>query len=157
MKHRKNRFLLDVMKTLSISFLFFALILSGCKKDPDVVKGFYESMHFIRQGGGQIDFNLYPTDNSDQLKVVVSEYSFRDTTIQIFIDNSDDNASVFSTLNKAMNNQLQINGDFQQSALATGTWSYIYFAANNIETEVTNTELRNSLLKFEQLVKDKIQ
>lgn len=145
------------MKTLSITFLFFAMIFSGCKKDSDIVKGFFDSMHFIRQGGGQIDFYLYSTDNSDKLKAVVSKYSFRDTTIQITIDNNDDNASAFSSLNKAMNNQVQINGDFQQPALPTGTWSYIYFVANNKETEVTNTELRNSLLKFEQLVKDKIQ
>lgn len=114
-------------------------------------------MYFTRQGGGQIDFNLHLTDNSDKLKAIVTKYSFRDTTIQIIIDYNNDNAAAFSSFQKAMNNQTQINGDFQQSTLATGTWSYIYFFANTKETEVTNTELRDSLLKFEQIVRDKIQ
>ena len=145
------------MKPISITLLLFVMIFAGCKKDSDIVKGIYDSMHFERQGGGQIDFILYSTDNSDKLNVVVSKYSFRDTTILITIDKNNDNASAFSSLQKAMNNQIQINGDFQQSTLETGTWSYIYFVANNKETEVTNTELRNSLFKFEQLVKDMIQ
>jgi hypothetical protein len=133
------------------------MILFGCKKDSDSLKGFYDSMHFVRQGGGQIDFNLYPTDNSNIVNVDVTKYSFRDTTLQIVIDNINDHASAFSSLNKAMNNQIQINGDFRQSTLATGTWAYIYLIENGKETEVTNTELRNSLLNFEQLVKDKLK
>jgi len=129
---------------------------TGCKKDTEIVKGFYESMHFVREGGGQLEFYLYPIKSSDKLKAVVTEYSFRDTTVQIIIDLNDENTLSFSSLDQAMNNQIQINGNFQQSTLHTGTWAYIYLVAGIKETEVTNTVLRNSLLIFERLVKDKI-
>jgi hypothetical protein len=145
------------MKTIFLTILLSIIFCTSCKKDPIIVQGFFDSMHFVRQGGGQIDFSIYPTENFDQVNVVVTKYSFRDTTIQLTILFNDDFASVFSSLKQAMNNQIQINGDFQQSTLDTGTWAYIYLVDNTKETEVTNTDLRNSLLKFEQLTREKIQ
>lgn len=144
------------MKTIALTFLVLATFFSSCKKDSGTKKGFYENMHFVRQGGGQIDFKLYSTENANQIKVVVSKYDFRDTTIQIIIDNNPDYASAFSSFHNAISNKIQINGDFQHSTLATGTWSYIYFIAENKEIEVTNKGLRDTLLKFEQLVRNKI-
>ena len=143
------------MKALTTFFLFVVMC-TGCETDADVVKGYFDSMHFVREGGGQIEFNLYNTDNSE-INAIVTKYSFRDTTIQIVIDANNDNALAFSSLNQALNSQIQINGDFKQSTSKTGTWAYIYFVSNNKETEVTNTELRKSLLTFEQLVRGKIQ
>ena len=145
------------MKTTLTIFYFFVLMLTGCKKDADIVKGFYDSMHFVRKGGGQIEFIIYPTDNINKLNAVVTKYNFSDTTIQFTIDINSDNSSALSSLNKAMNNQTQINGDFKQSTLASGTWASIYLVTDEKETEVTNTELRNLLLKFEQIIRDKIQ
>jgi hypothetical protein len=145
------------MKTKFLIILFSIIICIGCKKDPTIVKGFYNSMHFVRQGGGQIDFSIYPTANLDQVDVIVNKYSFRDTTIQLTILINDDFALAFSSLKQAMNNQFQINGDFQQSKLETGTWAYLYMVDDTKETEVTNTDLRNSLLKFEQLTREEIQ
>jgi hypothetical protein len=146
------------MKTLAIAFFVLATAACGCKKSDDVVimKGYYDSMHLKRDGGGQIDFKLYLTDNADRLKVIIDKYNFRDTTIQIYVDKNSDNASLFLLLHKAMNNQAQINGNFKQPTLPTGTWCYIYLVANNKETEVSNTDLRNTLLNFEQLVETKL-
>src|SRR4030043_542551 len=145
------------MKTILLTILFSIFIYTGCEKDPVIIKGFYDSMHFVRQGGGQIDFSICPIENVDQVNAVVTKYSYRDTTIQLAIPLNDDFTSTFSALKQALNNQIQINGDFQQSTLHTGTWSYIYMVDNTKETEVTNTDLRNSLHKFEQLVREKIQ
>ncbi len=145
------------MKTILLTILFSIVICTGCEKNSLIVTGFYNSMHFVRQGGGQIDFSIYPNDNFDQVNAVVTKYSYRDTTIQITIPLNDEFESTFSSLKQAMNNQIQINGDFQQSTLRTGTWSYIYMVDDNTETEVTNTDLRNSLHKFEQLLREKIQ
>jgi hypothetical protein len=139
------------MKTLTLALLVLSAVLYGCKKDSDTVKEDYHSMHFVRQGGGQINFEVYETDNPDKVKVIVSAYGFRDTTAQMIIDNNADNASAFLSFHQAINNQTQITGNYKQSTLPTGTWSYIYFVSSNAETEVTNTDLRNSLLKFEQL------
>jgi hypothetical protein len=145
------------MKTTSITILFLILMLTGCKKDPIIVKGFYDYMHFNREGGGQIEFTISPTDNSDKFNVVVTRFGASDSTIQINIDINNDNRSDLSLLDQAMNNQIQINGDFKQSSLLAGTWAYIYLVYNKKETEVTNTELRNSILQLEQLIRDKIQ
>jgi hypothetical protein len=129
---------------------YFLILVSGCKKE----KGYFDSMHFVRTGGGQIDFTLYPTDNSDTLEVMVSEYDYKDTTVLLIIANTIDYSSLFTTLHDAMNNKTQINGNFKQSSLPTGTWAYIYFVSKDGETEVTNTDLRNKLLEFEKIVND---
>jgi hypothetical protein len=139
------------MKILTWSFLILLATFSRCNNDSDAGKGYYDSMHFVRQGGGQIDFKVYATDNSDKLRVIVSKYNFRDTTIQIVLENNPDDADAFSSFHSALNNQTLLNGDFKQSTLKTGTWSYVYFVLSGTETEVTNTALRNSLLKFEHL------
>ena len=149
------------MRIISISI--FALLLSSasCKKDSiksvKTIKGFYNYMHFERTGGGQKDFNLYATNDSNKLMAIISKYNFRDTTIQIIIDKSAENATFFSDFNKALNNIMPLNGDFTQSTLPTGTWSYIYFVSNNNQTEVSNIDLRNSLLHFEQIVEGKVK
>jgi len=143
------------IKFTTIAIMIFAgsfAIFSSCKKE----KGYYDSMHFVREGGGQIDFTIYLTDNSDTLRAVVSEYEFQDTTLTIIIANIATYSSLFSTFHDAMNNKTKINGNFKQPILPTGTWAYIYFVSNNKKTEVTNTNLRNTLLGFEQIVRDKM-
>jgi len=149
------------MRTISISIFALLISFTGCKKDSDntveTMKGLYDYMHFERAGGGQKDFDLYATNDSNKLKVIVSKYNFRDTTIQIILDRSSDNAIYFSDFNKALDNKIQLDGDFTQSTLLTGTWSYIYFVSNNNQTEVKNVDLRNSLLYFEQIVESKIK
>jgi hypothetical protein len=144
------------MKTGIMTMLILTAIFVGCTKCVTLERGYYESMHFIRNGGGDMEFTLYPTDNTDRVTAIVSRYQFRDTTVQMRIDNSADNAVAFSLLHKAMNNQMVINGDFQQPTAPTGTWAFVYMVANQKETEVTNTDLRNSLLRFEQLVRAKM-
>lgn len=145
------------MKTLSITFLLLIMILAGCKNDADNITGTYSSMHFVHQGGGAIDFRLSPTSNPDQLQAIVSNYNYRDTTIRIVIDSNVDSTPCFIAFKKALSSEIDIAGDFQQSTLPTGTWAYVYVSRNGKDTEVTNAELRNALLQFEQLVVNKIK
>ena len=144
------------MKTLFLLFLISTLICTDCKKDSEIVKGFYDSLHFVRKGGGEIDFSMYPNESFYQINTLVSKFNFRDTTIQTTIFLDDGNMLLFSELKQAMNDQLQINGDFKQSSLDTGTWAYIYMVHDSKETEVTNTDLRNMLLTLEKIVREKI-
>lgn len=145
------------MKTIAFVSLALIAVFYGCKKDSDTVKESFDYMHYERKGGGQIDFNLYTTGNVAQVKVDVSKYSFRDTSIQFTIDKNAENASAFALLQDAINKKVQINGNFQQPTAPTGTWSYIYLVSGDKETEVTSTELRNSLAEFEKMVKDGIE
>lgn len=143
-----------MMKTFSIPFFILMIVLFGFKESE--VKEVFTSMHFVRNGGGQIDFSVYP-ENNNKLKVVVQKYNFRDTSIQIILNKNTGNASIFVMFNKAINNQIQLNGDSKQPTLPTGTWTYIYLVSNSKETEVTNIELLDTLGKFEQLVRSNIK
>jgi len=145
------------MKTLSIILLSLIMILAGCKNEANSITGTYSSMHFVRQGGGAMDLRLSPTNNPNQLQAIVSNYNYRDTTIRIVIDNNVDSAPCFIAFKKALSSEIDIAGNFQQSTLPTGTWAYVYVSGNGKDTEVTNTELRKTLLQFEQLVVNKIQ
>ena len=145
------------MKTRSITLLLLILILAGCKNDANGITGTYSSMHFVRKGGGDIDFRLSPIPNSDQLQALVSRYNFRDTTINVLVNNDADISSGFIAFRKALKNEITISGDFQQSTLPTGTWTYLYMSNNGTDTEITNTALRNTLLEFEQQVRNKIR
>lgn len=144
-------------KIFAITFLLLVLSAFSCKKEKVVVQGYFESMHFVRQGGGQIDFRLFPTENPDLLRVKVLQVNNRDTSVEYIMGNNNESVSSFSSFQKAINNGMQINGNFQQSTLETGTWAYIYLAYDTKETQVTNTSLRDSLLNFEQIVKKKLE
>jgi len=149
------------MKTTTFYIFTLILLLTSCEKNSDesiqTVKGFYDYMHVERNGGGQIYFNLYATENSNKIKAVVSKYDFRDTTIVIIIDKNEDNTIYLNDFTKAMNNEVQLIGDFTQSTLPTGTWVNYTFVTNNKQIEVTNSDLRNSLLKIEQIVQNNIK
>ena len=145
------------MKTRSITFLLLIMIFAGCTNDADNITGTYSSMHFVRQGGGAIDFRLSPTSNPNQLQAIVSNYNYRDTAIRIVINSNVDSAPYFIAFKKALSSEIDIAGDFQQSTLPTGTWVYVCVSRNAKDTEVTNRKLRSTLLQFEQLVSDKIQ
>ena len=145
------------MKTLSIILLSLIMILAGCKNEANSITGTYSSMHFVHQGGGAMDLRLSPTNNPNQLQAIVSNYNYRDTTIRIVIDNNVDSVPYFIAFKKALSSEIDIAGNFQQSTLPTGTWAYVYVSGNGKDTEVTNRELRSTLLQFEQLVVNKIQ
>jgi hypothetical protein len=142
-------------KTLSI--LSAIVLLTACATDSDSIKGTYSSMRYVTQGAGQIDFILTPATSSGKLKAIVSKYNFRDTILTVNVDSDSYNSTAFLDLRKAMNSQIQLNGSFKQSTLLTGTWTSIYLVANGRETEVTNTQLRNSLLLFGQAVRNQIK
>ncbi len=142
------------MKIISITFLALVTFFYGCKKD-NIVKGNYDCVHYVRSGGNVIDFKVYPTDNTDSVKIVMSSYDNRDTTLQFILVDTNNN-SAFSMFHKAINSQAQINGNYKQSSLLSGEWVYIYAVANGKETEITNNDLRNTLLNFETLARVKM-
>lgn len=145
------------MKTTGLILCTLILFIFACNNESKNTTSHYDSMHFVRHGGGDIDFALYPTENIDQINATVSSYNFQDTTIQLSLEKNSDNAYAFESLQDALNNHIQLNGSYQQPTGETGTWVYIYFVSEHQETEVTNTELRTSLLSFEQMVRVEIQ
>ena len=141
------------MKKLTLLVMLFATIASGCSNHQEKVTERYDSMHFVRQGGGQIDFSVFPTDNPDQVDIVVASSNFRDTTLQFTLNTSAEDATTFRDFHKALDKQHPIGGDATQPTLPTGTWAHIYLVADSSEREVTDIQTRNSLLKFEPLIR----
>lgn len=142
--------------TYSLLFLSVFMVFSCGNMKSKEQNEKYKAMHFVRDGGGQIDFELFETENENQLKAVVSKYDFRDTTIELMISKNSDNTTAFSSFHSALNKETPLNGNFKQSTMATGTWVSIYFSSNEQELEVTNETVRNSLLKFEELILSQI-
>jgi hypothetical protein len=149
------------MKKTLFSILALFIAFTCCENNSEesykIIKGYYEYMHFERSGSGQIGFNLYETDNSNKLLAIVSIYGSRDTTIKVVIDKDLENTAFFSTFDKALNDQIQIDGDYVETSLPTGTWARISFYRDDAQVYVTNTSLRDSLLKFEILVRNRIE
>ena len=144
------------MRALSLITLSLIIICTGCDKDEKDPKVYYESMRLIRYGGGANEFKLYPTENPDILQADVIKHHSPDSIIHVSINKNPENMSIFSSYFIAMKNETELSGDFKQSTLYTGTWVYIYLIKDSVETEVSNISLRDSLLKFERLVKDKL-
>jgi hypothetical protein len=138
-------------------FIAFTCCENNSEESDKIIKGYYDFMRFERVGGGQIDFNLYETEDSTKLLAIVSTYGSRDTTIKVVIDKDLENTAYFSTFDKALNNQMQIDGDYVETSLPTGTWVRISFYRNDNQVYVTNTSLRDSLLKFEIFVRNRIE
>ena len=126
----------------------------GRETEPTQPLDQYDSMLFIRQGGGDKEFNVYPTASADTFKVIISRLDFRDTTITMYISRNSTDSVTLDTLIRTLNGQNQLKGDFTQPALPTGTWVYIYMIRGDKRTEITNTELRNMLSDFERIVEN---
>jgi hypothetical protein len=65
-------------------------------------------------------------------------------------------AASVDALTRALGGEYQIKGDFKQSLLPTGTWVRVYMMQRKSKEEVTNVELRNRLLAFEEIVRSRL-
>jgi hypothetical protein len=140
-----------------IILFFITLVLVACKDKTTQPSQKYDNMLFDREGGGNLIFIVAPTAGTDAFQVNVARLSYRDTLISIALTRDAANAAAFDALSKTLDGQNQIAGTFKQdTALIVGTWAFVYVVKNNTRTEITNVDLRNVLLTFEQLVKAKL-
>jgi hypothetical protein len=139
-------------------FLVGPVLLSfgSCEDLSTHPNGPYDLMQFERGGGGNLEFIVSPSISIDALEIVVTRLEFRDTTIQMVVFKNATNATTFEALENGLSGLCQITGDFTPSRLPTGTWVRVYMVEDSRKEEVTNIELRNSLLNFEQIVRDKL-
>jgi hypothetical protein len=109
-------------------------------------------MLFERQGGGNLVFNISRTSSTDTFLVNVTRMEFRDTSIQITLTRNSGTTGLLDTLVESLNGHFQLDGSFTQSTLPTGTWAYVYLVNDKSKKEITNLDLRTTLLKLEPLV-----
>ena len=141
---------------LTISVIILQI---SCIKDttPNQPSYQYDNMLFIRQGGGEKAFDVFPTTTTDIFQIIINHLNFRDTTITMTLSRDSTNSLAFDVLAQTLTGQNQLTGDFKQPTIPTGTWAYLYMIKGDIKTEITNTQLRNTLMDFERMVVNKLK
>ncbi len=119
--------------------------------------GSYDAMVIERQGGGDLGFTVLPNANSSSYTAVIQHREFKDTLILISIAADEIDASSFGALTNALAGKYEIAGDFKQTTLPAGSWVRVYLVHEGNKEEVTNIQLRDLLLKFEETVREKLK
>ncbi len=142
------------MRPTYIFIVLVILVLAlSCHDFATGPTGPYDSMVLERTGAGDLAFNVIPLSPMDSFHVQVTHLEFRDTTVILTLVRSEANALALDALSGALSGTMTITGDFQQSRLPAGTWVKVYMSKGQGKFEVTNVDLRNKLLPFEQLVR----
>jgi hypothetical protein len=146
--------ILFLMSAISVILLPMACKTKSEKTQPSYK---YDKMLFIRQGGGDKEFFVLPAAAIDAFQIMINHLNFQDTTITLSVSKDSANAAVFDAFIQTLNGQSQLAGDFTQPALPTGTWAHIYMIKGDVKTEITNAQLRNTLMGFERIVEDHLK
>ncbi|MFB6317618.1 hypothetical protein [Saccharicrinis sp. FJH54] len=145
------------MKKVIFLLLFASICIVSCQKEDylDTVTGYYRCMHFERDGAGSLHFDLYETVNNGKLKAHITYFNFSNISKDVILEQNTETVDLFNYFYSALHNENELAGDYTPSGLPTGTWARIFFDLDSDMVEVTNSELRDSLLQFEALVKEK--
>lgn len=136
--------------------LLLPLLFNGCKSIEKTEPVQYEYLQVERQGGGQLDFRIYPGDSRSHLNIYISSSNFQpvEKRFQIQIDPS--NVDAIDDFYKALSGLRLLKGKQEASDKLKGTWLYMRFVRGNRETEVTDPELIQRFSAFEKLVREQI-
>ncbi len=147
----------NIMCTSGATLVCIVVIaFASCGDQSTEPSGPYDCMSLERSGGGALAFTVTPTIVSGTFQVSVTHRDFRDTSIVISLVNNTAIAASVDALTRALGGEYQIKGDFKQSLLPTGTWVRVYMMQRKSKEEVTNVELRNRLLAFEEIVRSRL-
>ena len=149
--HQRNRIYLTLLTVLALSPLFY-----GCKPLAIIGPVQYEYLQVDRQGGGQLDFRIYPGDSRSNLNIYVPSSDFQpvEKRFQLHIDQV--NADAIDDYYRALNGQMPLKGKLKSTGKLSGTWLYLRFVHGNRETEVTDPELVQRFSELEKLVREQL-
>jgi hypothetical protein len=138
---------------------YFGIILSLILLFSNPVSGkLYSRLEFKRDGGGNKEFYISRSDFKKSFVVNVTRYNFKDTTFTFNISGIELSGDLVNVLISLFNGRLNINGDFKQSKLPTGTWAHFYLVdKNSLRHEILNKKLRDTLFRLESIVENKIK
>lgn len=141
---------------ICLTLLIAAFLLNGCKSAVKTGPVQYEYLQLERQGGGQLDFRIYPGESRSHLYIYVSSSNFLPVEKRFQLSIDDLNADAIDDYYKALNGQLPLKGKQKSSGKLKGTWLYMRFVRANQETEVTDPVLIQEFSLFEKLVREHI-
>jgi len=142
---------------ICLTLLTAVLLMNGCKSAIKTSPVQYEYLQVDRQGGGQLDFRIYPGESRSNLYMYVSSSNFQpvEKRFQLHIDES--NVDAIDDFYKALNGQIPLKGKQKASGKLKGTWLYLRFVRGNRETEVTDPVLIQEFSLFEKLVREQLE
>jgi hypothetical protein len=139
----------------NVLMLSLIVIFSSCIKSNN---DSYSKLEFKRLGGGNKEFFISSSDFQNLIQINFTKYNFKDTTFVVLLNTADIEINIFSTIKQLFNNKINIDGEFKQPTLPTGTWAYFYMIdKNSSRKEITNIELRDLLLLIENAVEKKLK
>ena len=141
-------------RVITIGAVLVSLLLMHVNCDNPVEPNrSYSKIYFQRAGGGEKAF--YTTTNiGHEIIMNVTRYSYKDTnyTISVFVEDAGELSNLITDI---INNKLTLTGDFKQPEAPTGTWASLYVVSNdNSLKAITNTAIREKLMKLESLVEN---
>lgn len=142
---------------LHCGLLLAAMLSLSCQDFSTTNDGPADGLVLERLGGGDLAFTLVPFVPPFAYEAVVTHYNFRDTLITLGIVRTECDPAACDALFLAMSGDFTPDGDFTQSTLDTGSWVYVYLLRGRARHEVTNVTLRNELLKFEGVIRKRLQ
>jgi hypothetical protein len=143
------------MKIKYFLWSFIWLTLFSCRSQSPAKPVEYAFMHFERDGGGQLDFRVYPTGDRSTVRIIVASYDFKEERDEFELKINERNADAFNAFYRTLNGQTTLKGNYKQSKGLTGTWAHFYFVYGDHETEVMNPDLRTTLSAFESSIRER--
>lgn len=137
-------------------FIFFPMAAIVCGQTNN---GISSKLLFKRDGGGNKVFYVNINSKSNQIVFDVTRLNFRDTTKSFSVSADDSLHELYGTLKNLFKGKLFVKGDFQQPKLPTGTWVHIFLLPGGKKKmlEITDTSLREKLMKLETIVNDNLK
>ena len=143
-------------KRIYLNLLFLPLLLVGCKTVDKTGPVQYEYLLVERQGGGQLDFRIYPGESRSHLYIYVSSSDFQPVEKRFQLQINENNVEAIDDFYKALSGQLPLKGKVKATGKLKGTWLDLRFVRGNWETEITNPDLIQRFSVFENMVREQI-
>jgi hypothetical protein len=139
-----------------LTLLLLLLMFGACKTAEKTGPIQYEYLLVERQGGGQLDFRIYPGESRSHLNFYVSSSDFQPVEKRFQLQIDQNNVDAIDDFYKALSGQIPLKAKVKTSGKLKGTWLYMRFVRGNRETEITDPELIQRFTVFENLVRNHI-
>lgn len=137
-----------------LTALAFSLLMISCSSTKQAAPVQYEYLQVERQGGGQLDFRIYPGESRSHLNIYVSSSNYQSIEERLILQIDENNVEAIDEFYQALNGQLNLKGKQTKNSSLKGTWLYLRFVRGNTVTEVTNPSLIQRFSVFETLVQE---
>lgn len=137
-----------------LTALAFSLLMISCSSTKQATPVQYEYLQVERQGGGQLDFRIYPGESRSHLNIYVSSSNYQSVEERLILQIDENNVEAIDEFYQALNGQLNLKGKQTKNSSLKGTWLYLRFVRGNTVTEVTNPSLIQRFSVFETLVQE---